>query len=118
MSNIEHYGNTSSASIPIAMVEAIEQGRINEGDHIALVGFGGGLAWASMVIKWGIPEPEDVQGSAFNRQRRRISYMAARARNRFNRVQRSYNAMVKRIRPKKGRVSRLREKLVQEEELK
>lgn len=117
MSNIEHYGNTSAASIPIAMVEAIEQGRVNEGDHIALVGFGGGLAWAAMVLKWGIPEPEDVQGSAFNRQRRRITYMAAHVRSRLNRVQRSYNAMVKRIRPEKGRVSRLREKLIREEDL-
>jgi len=111
MSNIDRYGNTSAASIPIALAEAIEQGRIEEGDYIALVGFGGGLAWASMVIKWGIPEPEDQQGSRLNRQRRQFSYMLARIRNRLNRWQRSMNAMYKRVHPTKGRVSRLRQKL-------
>lgn len=51
--NIERYGNTSAASIPIALCEAIEQGRVKEGDHLALVGFGGGLSWAALVLEWG-----------------------------------------------------------------
>jgi 3-oxoacyl-[acyl-carrier-protein] synthase-3 len=51
--NVDRYGNTSSASIPIALCEAVEQGRLKEGDHIVLVGFGGGLSWAAMAIEWG-----------------------------------------------------------------
>lgn len=51
--NIEHYGNTSAASIPIALYEAARQGRLREGDTILLTAFGGGLAWASAVIRWG-----------------------------------------------------------------
>ncbi|QTL98215.1 beta-ketoacyl-ACP synthase III [Iocasia frigidifontis] len=50
--NLPKYGNTSSASIPLALVEAKEKGLINEGDIIVLVAFGAGLTWASTVIKW------------------------------------------------------------------
>lgn len=50
--NIEKYGNTSAASIPIALAEAAESGRIKKGDVVVLVGFGGGLTWASCVMKW------------------------------------------------------------------
>ncbi|GAB4529195.1 MAG: ketoacyl-ACP synthase III [Anaerolineae bacterium] len=55
--NIEHYGNTSAASIPIALAEAIQAGRVNRNDFLVLVGFGAGLTWASMVIQWGVPLP-------------------------------------------------------------
>ena len=48
VSNLERYGNTSAASIPIALCEAIADGRVEEGDHIAFCGFGGGLAWAAI----------------------------------------------------------------------
>jgi 3-oxoacyl-[acyl-carrier-protein] synthase-3 len=51
--NVESYGNTSAASIPIALCEAIDEGCIKDGDRIVLVGFGGGLSWAAMVIEWG-----------------------------------------------------------------
>jgi hypothetical protein len=51
-SNIARYGNTSAASIPIALAEAVENGRISPGDVIALVGFGGGLSWGAAVIEW------------------------------------------------------------------
>ena len=50
--NLEKYGNTSAASIPIALCEALEQGRIKKGDNVALVGFGAGLTWAACVLKW------------------------------------------------------------------
>jgi 3-oxoacyl-[acyl-carrier-protein] synthase-3 len=53
--NIESYGNTSAASIPIAMCEALEQGRIKAGDTVAFVAFGAGLTWASAVAKLGAP---------------------------------------------------------------
>ncbi|ALA54538.1 beta-ketoacyl-ACP synthase III [Shouchella clausii] len=51
--NVNKYGNTSAASIPIALVEEIEQGKIKEGDVIVLVGFGAGLVWGSLAIRWG-----------------------------------------------------------------
>jgi 3-oxoacyl-[acyl-carrier-protein] synthase-3 len=50
--NVQRYGNTSAASIPLALVEACEEGRIRVGDTVVLVGFGAGLSWASCVVKW------------------------------------------------------------------
>ena len=50
--NIDKYGNTSAASIPIALDEAVTSERVNEGDYILLEAFGGGLTWASALIKW------------------------------------------------------------------
>jgi 3-oxoacyl-[acyl-carrier-protein] synthase-3 len=52
VSNLHEYGNTSSASIGLAMNEIFEQGKIKEGDIIVLVGFGGGLTWGATVLKW------------------------------------------------------------------
>lgn len=50
--NVNKYGNTSAASIPMALAEAEEEGRFKKGDIIVLVGFGAGLTWASCVIRW------------------------------------------------------------------
>ena len=50
--NVDRYGNTSSASIPIALEEAIHDGRIKSGQTVVMVGFGAGLTWASTVIRW------------------------------------------------------------------
>ncbi len=50
--NLTRYGNTSAASIPIALDEAISEGRIKEGDYILLEAFGGGLTWGSVLMKW------------------------------------------------------------------
>lgn len=50
---IDHTGNTSSASIPLALAEALDAGRIAHGDHVLLVGFGGGMTAASAVLRWG-----------------------------------------------------------------
>lgn len=50
--NIEKYGNTSSASVPLALDEANRQGLIARGDHILMVAFGGGLFWGSALVKW------------------------------------------------------------------
>ncbi|MDQ8733397.1 beta-ketoacyl-ACP synthase III [Paenibacillus sp. LHD-38] len=52
MINLDKYGNMSSASIPVALAEAVEQGRVKEGDRIVLVGFGGGLTWGASVLVW------------------------------------------------------------------
>ncbi|AKD56354.1 3-oxoacyl-ACP synthase III family protein [Spirosoma radiotolerans] len=50
--NIQKYGNTTAASIPIALTEAFEQGRIRTGDLVCLAAFGSGFTWASALIKW------------------------------------------------------------------
>lgn len=50
--NVEKYGNTSAASIPIALAEAARDKRFKKGDIIALAGFGAGLTWASCIMKW------------------------------------------------------------------
>lgn len=50
--NLDKYGNTSAASIPIALDEAVRGGRIRNGDYVLLEAFGGGLTWASALIKW------------------------------------------------------------------
>jgi 3-oxoacyl-[acyl-carrier-protein] synthase-3 len=50
--NIEHYGNTSAASIPIALNEMSEKGLLEKGDKIVLCGFGGGLSWGTILIQW------------------------------------------------------------------
>jgi 3-oxoacyl-[acyl-carrier-protein] synthase-3 len=49
---IDRYGNTSSASIPLALNDALEGGRVHGGDNLLLTGFGGGMTWASAVFRW------------------------------------------------------------------
>lgn len=58
--NIAKYGNTSAASIPIALCEAMDEGRCKEGDTLVMVGFGAGLTWASAVVQLGVKEESDV----------------------------------------------------------
>lgn len=50
--NLDKYGNTSAASIPIALAEAVEQGKINRGDIVVLVAFGGGFSWGAIALKY------------------------------------------------------------------
>lgn len=50
--NVDRYANTSAASIPLALVEAAEAGRMKEGDTVLMVGFGGGLTWGASVLVW------------------------------------------------------------------
>lgn len=52
-------GNTSAASIPLALVDAIENGRVHQDDNVLLVGFGAGMSWASAVIRWTGHLPEE-----------------------------------------------------------
>ena len=51
--NLDRYGNTSSASIPLALNEAATAGRVKPGDRVLLVGFGAGLTWAATILTWG-----------------------------------------------------------------
>lgn len=50
--NLDRYGNTSAASIPLALDEAVRTHRIREGDYVLMEAFGGGLTWASALVKW------------------------------------------------------------------
>jgi 3-oxoacyl-[acyl-carrier-protein] synthase-3 len=60
MVNIDRYGNTSAASIPLALLDAIEEGRIKSGDHLVFVGFGAGLTWAAAAFHWEPQEPTAI----------------------------------------------------------
>ena len=51
--NLDRYGNTSAASVPIALYEAAQQGRVKAGDLVLLTAFGGGLTWGSALLRWG-----------------------------------------------------------------
>jgi 3-oxoacyl-[acyl-carrier-protein] synthase-3 len=53
--NIEKYGNTSAAAVPICLCEAIDQGRIQLGSHLGMVAFGAGLTWGALALKWTAP---------------------------------------------------------------
>jgi 3-oxoacyl-[acyl-carrier-protein] synthase-3 len=51
--NIQRYGNMSSATVPVALVEALEAGRVAPGSHLLLTGFGAGLTWTAHIVRWG-----------------------------------------------------------------
>lgn len=55
ITNLSEYGNTSAASIPLALDEAVRSGKVKAGDVIACSGFGAGLSWGAVVLKWGSP---------------------------------------------------------------
>lgn len=56
-SNLDRYGNTSAASIPIALCEAADEGLIHRGDLVVCVGFGAGLTWGATAVRWSVPLP-------------------------------------------------------------
>lgn len=78
-SNVHKYGNTSAASIPIALCEAEKEGRINPNDNIILIGFGGGLTWATAVIQWQTIPVKKPTGLGFrlSQSRRELFYVMA-----------------------------------------
>jgi len=59
MVNVERYGNTSTASIPIATVEAVQTNRLKAGDKVIFVGFGAGLTWGALAAEWSGPLPSE-----------------------------------------------------------
>ncbi|MBL8155358.1 MAG: ketoacyl-ACP synthase III [Anaerolineae bacterium] len=104
MSNLDRYGNTSAASIPIALCEAVQANRVKPGENIAFVGFGGGLTWASMVLRWtGSDLTERRSGRLINQQRRQFSYVLARWRVELRRISRVLGGLVNRLIPGRGR---------------
>ena len=90
-SNVEWVGNTSAASIPIALCEAADAGRLHPDNNVIFVGFGGGLAWASAVIKWDVTPPEV---SVRDREWGRTRYMIARGRSRWRKWRRLVGARI------------------------
>jgi len=89
--NVDKYGNTSTASIPMAFCEAWDQGRIRIGDNLVLVGFGGGLSWGAMALQ--MTMPERVITKVDRRRSRRIRTMA-RVRSMSRRVGRRVEALI------------------------
>ena len=53
ITNLSSYGNTSAASIPLALNEAVRDGKVKKGDVIACAGFGAGLSWGATIMRWG-----------------------------------------------------------------
>ncbi len=87
--NLDRYGNTSTASIPIAMCEAIEAGRIKAGDKLVFVGFGAGLTWGAAVIQWTGPFPDGKRKTHPETYRRR-----ARLRSALKRIYRHVEGLI------------------------
>ena len=85
-SNLERYGNTSAASIPIALSEAAEEGHIKPGDLVVCVGFGAGLTWAAAAIRWTRPQP--APAPRWRRFLRRLYYILAVLRSWLRRLRR------------------------------
>jgi 3-oxoacyl-[acyl-carrier-protein] synthase III len=87
--NLDRYGNTSTASIPIATCEAIESGRINSGDKLVFVGFGAGLTWGAAVVQWTGPFPDGRRQTPPQIYRRR-----ARLRSAMKRIYRQVEGLI------------------------
>jgi 3-oxoacyl-[acyl-carrier-protein] synthase-3 len=89
--NLNRYGNTSSASIPIALCEAIQQGLIRHGDVVVCVGFGAGLTWGATAIRWSLPLPTPGPSRRMTFWRR-LRYRLARIRSAWRQVWRQIDA--------------------------
>ena len=89
--NLEKYGNTSTASIPLAMVEALDDGRIHDGANLVLVGFGAGLTWGALSMQWVEPK---LKVSELDRRRRGLFTWWERLRSFLRRVQRRIEGLI------------------------
>ena len=90
-SNLERYGNTSAASIPIALSEAVEEGLIQPGGLVVCVGFGAGLTWGAAAIRWTHPQP--APAPRWRRFLRRLRYGLAVLRSWLRRSVRWFAAL-------------------------
>ncbi len=95
--NLDRYGNTSTASIPLALCEAIEAGRVKKNDHLVFVSFGAGLTWAATAVRWGAPTPAP-HPKWWQEAQRQGAYGAARARSTVRRILRKYDQLAEDIR--------------------
>jgi 3-oxoacyl-[acyl-carrier-protein] synthase-3 len=78
--NLDRYGNTSAASIPIALAEAAETGRLRPHDKLLTIGFGGGLTWAAAAIEWGVPKQVTKSQRTLSRFNNSLSGLRSKAR--------------------------------------
>jgi len=83
--NLQKYGNTSTASIPIALCEAIKAGKVKPGNKLVFVGFGAGLTWAACAIDWSVPT-DKPEADWWRTTRRQAGYQAAAARSMWRRA--------------------------------
>jgi len=86
--NVDRYGNTSTASIPIATVEAVQSGRLKPGDTVVFVGFGAGLTWGALAAKWTgpLPSPRKITVSRYR--------LVGRVRSLLRRLQRYLEGLI------------------------
>lgn len=112
-SNVSRYGNTSAASIPIALCEAIDEGRVQEGHNLIFVGFGGGLTWATMLIQWqtALEYKADTIGDA----RRQVTYWYAIQRRAIVRRWRRLRGQLSSAPTPKATMQQLRERIQAQE---
>ena len=85
--NIDRYGNTSAASIPLAICEAASEGRLRPNDKVVMVGFGAGLTWASAALQWGTPRVLNRTNRTLNRVRTSIANIRSRARRELRHIE-------------------------------
>ena len=95
--NLARYGNTSSASVPMALAEAIDEGRVRKGDLIVCVAFGAGLTWAATAIEWSLPLPVP-KAPRWRIYWRWMFYRLARIQSRWRRLWREVDAWLHRLR--------------------
>jgi 3-oxoacyl-[acyl-carrier-protein] synthase III len=103
--NVQRYGNTSSASIPIALSEAVEAGRVNAGANLALVGFGAGLSWGAAIVHWGVdatPTPSSVWRSMVRNVQTREAVLRTFALRTHRRLERAGIEALRRINGENG----------------
>lgn len=87
--NIAEYGNTSTATIPIALCEALAEGRIKPGQNLVFVGFGGGLSWGACAVKWTVAA-SDVSKHWWSGASQAAAYRAGAARSMWRRAARRF----------------------------
>jgi 3-oxoacyl-[acyl-carrier-protein] synthase-3 len=80
--NLDRAGNTSAASIPVALCDAVQANRLKPDDVVVFVGFGGGLTWGASVIKWDVTAPTPA---LLDREWKRARYIVARTRSKLRR---------------------------------
>jgi len=90
--NLDRYGNTSAASIPLVLCEAITAGQIKPDDTLVMVAFGAGLAWGAMTIKWGATPPPEA--APINRLHREAIFILAYWRSRLSRTLRQLTSIL------------------------
>ncbi|HEY5638874.1 MAG TPA: beta-ketoacyl-ACP synthase III [Dehalococcoidia bacterium] len=91
-SNVREYGNTSAASIPIALCEALSAKRVEVGDYLVLSSFGAGLTWAALALRWSVPVPSHV--APWQPIRRQVESRMAAVRSVLRRGERSVRTQI------------------------